>query len=33
MALDNRDTRSYVNKIGMILDIPLLDAGSTGFKG
>ena len=27
MALDNVETRSYVNNIAMTLDIPVLDAG------
>ncbi|EGR30664.1 ubiquitin-activating enzyme e1, putative [Ichthyophthirius multifiliis] len=33
MALDNQETRSFVNKQCMILDIPLLEAGTTGYKG
>lgn len=33
MALDNTETRSYVNRICMTLDIPILDAGTTGYKG
>ena len=33
MALDNREIRSFVNKICMTLDIPLMDSGTTGFKG
>ncbi|KRX07271.1 Molybdenum cofactor biosynthesis, MoeB [Pseudocohnilembus persalinus] len=33
MALDNTETRSYVNRICMALSIPLLDAGTTGYKG
>lgn len=28
MALDNTETRSFVNRIGMTLNIPLLDAGN-----
>ena len=33
MALDNAEARSYVNKVCMILDLPLLEAGTTGHKG
>jgi len=33
MALDNAEARSYVNKLCMILDLPLLEAGTTGHKG
>ncbi|KAL4455772.1 hypothetical protein ABPG74_003182 [Tetrahymena malaccensis] len=33
MALDNQETRSFVNKQCMILNIPLIDAGTTGYKG
>lgn len=33
MALDNAETRSFVNNYCMALDIPVLDAGTTGYKG
>jgi ubiquitin-like 1-activating enzyme E1 B len=33
MALDNQETRSYVNKVCRALKIYLLDAGSMGFQG
>lgn len=33
MALDNEEARSYLNKIGMLLDIPIIEAGTTGYKG
>lgn len=32
MALDNADTRSYVNKVCHALGIFIVDAGSMGFK-
>ena len=33
MALDNQETRSYVNKVCRAMNIFLLDAGSMGFQG
>lgn len=33
MALDNIEARSYINKMGIIFDIPILDAGTGGFQG
>ena len=33
LALDNQEARSYVNKIGLALNIPLVDAGSLGYIG
>jgi len=33
MALDNAEARAYVNKLCMILDLPLLEAGTTGYIG
>ena len=33
MALDNVDARNYVNKIGVRLKIPIIDAGTLGYKG
>ncbi|CAD8085434.1 unnamed protein product [Paramecium primaurelia] len=33
MALDNAETRSYVNKVCQALGIFIVDAGSMGFKG
>lgn len=33
MALDNAETRSYVNKVCKALNIFMVDAGSMGFKG
>lgn len=33
MALDNIETRNYVNKIGVRLNIPIIDAGTLGYKG
>ena len=33
MALDNQEARAHVNKICMIIDIPILEAGTTGYKG
>ena len=32
-ALDNIDARYYINSICMKLNIPLIDSGTTGFKG
>ena len=33
MALDNIDARNYVNRIGVRLDIPIIDAGTMEYKG
>lgn len=33
MALDNIEARNYVNKIGVRLNIPIIDAGTLGYKG
>lgn len=33
MALDNAETRSYVNKVCHAFGIFVVDAGSMGFKG
>ena len=33
MALDNVEARNYVNKIGIRLNIPIVDAGTLGYNG
>ena len=33
MALDNIDARNYVNRIGVRLAIPIIDAGTMAYKG
>jgi len=33
MALDNIDARNYVNRIGVRLSIPIIDAGTLAYKG
>lgn len=33
MALDNIEARNYVNRIGIRLDIPIVDAGTLAYKG
>lgn len=33
MALDNTEARSHVNELCMILDIPIIEAGTQGYKG
>ena len=33
MALDNAEARQFVNQNCMILNIPLLEAGTAGYKG
>jgi ubiquitin-like 1-activating enzyme E1 B len=33
MALDNIDARNYVNRIGVRLGIPIVDAGTLAYKG
>ncbi len=32
-ALDNAEARSYINSMCIALNLPLLDAGTTGYKG
>ena len=33
MALDNVEARNYVNKVGVRLAIPIIDAGTLAYKG
>lgn len=33
LALDNIDARNYVNRIGVRLNITLIDAGTSGYLG
>lgn len=33
MALDNVDARTYVNRIGVRLKIPIIDAGTMAYDG
>ena len=33
MALDNAEARAYVNSLCITLNIPMLEAGTNGFKG
>lgn len=33
MALDNAEARAYVNQLCITLNIPMLEAGTNGFKG
>ena len=33
LALDNIDARNYVNRIGVRLGIPIIDAGTLAYKG
>jgi ubiquitin-like 1-activating enzyme E1 B len=33
MALDNIEARNYVNRIGVRLNIPIIDAGTLAYKG